>query len=55
MIRYLFGFAASEYAEIKFKPCFKLNFIAYKLMYIGAWQEFKLAKILQIKDRVEKE
>jgi hypothetical protein len=24
-------------------------------MYIGAWQEFKLAKILQIKDRVDKE
>ena len=24
-------------------------------MYIGPWQEFKLAKILQIKDRVEKE
>ena len=24
-------------------------------MYIGPWQEFKLAKILQIKDKVEKE
>ena len=24
-------------------------------MYIGAWQEFKLAKIIQIKDRVDKE
>jgi hypothetical protein len=24
-------------------------------MYIGPWQEFKLAKILQIKDRVDKE
>jgi hypothetical protein len=24
-------------------------------MYIGPWQEFKLAKILQIKDKVDKE
>ena len=24
-------------------------------MYIGPWQEFKLAKILQLKDKVEKE
>ena len=24
-------------------------------MYIGPWQEFKLAKILQIKDKMEKE
>jgi len=24
-------------------------------MYIGPWQEFKLAKILQIKDKIEKE
>jgi hypothetical protein len=24
-------------------------------MYIGPWQEFKLARILQLKDRVEKE
>ena len=24
-------------------------------MYIGAWQEFKLAKILQIKNKVDKE
>jgi hypothetical protein len=24
-------------------------------MYIGPWQEFKLARILQIKDKVDKE
>jgi hypothetical protein len=24
-------------------------------MYIGPWQEFKLAKILQLKDKVDKE
>lgn len=24
-------------------------------MYIGPWQEFKLAKILQLKDKLEKE
>jgi hypothetical protein len=24
-------------------------------MYIGPWQEFKLAKILQIKDKMDKE
>ncbi len=24
-------------------------------MYIGPWQEFKLAKILQIKDKLDKE
>jgi hypothetical protein len=24
-------------------------------MYIGPWQEFKLARILQLKDKVEKE
>lgn len=24
-------------------------------MYIGPWQEFKLAKILQIKDKIEQE
>jgi hypothetical protein len=24
-------------------------------MYIGPWQEFKLAKILQIKDKVDRE
>ena len=24
-------------------------------MYIGPWQEFKLAKILQLKDKIEKE
>ena len=24
-------------------------------MYIGPWQEYKLAKILQLKDKVEKE
>ena len=24
-------------------------------MYIGAWQEFKLAKILQIKEKMDKE
>jgi hypothetical protein len=24
-------------------------------MYIGPWQEFKLAKILQLKDKVERE
>jgi hypothetical protein len=24
-------------------------------MYIGPWQEFKLARILQLKDKLEKE
>ena len=24
-------------------------------MYIGPWQEFKLAKIIQLKDKVDKE
>ena len=24
-------------------------------MYIGPWQEFKLARILQLKDKVERE
>ena len=24
-------------------------------MYIGPWQEFKLAKILQLKDKVDRE
>jgi len=24
-------------------------------MYIGPWQEFKLARILQLKDKVDKE
>lgn len=24
-------------------------------MYIGPWQEFKLAKILQLKDKMDKE
>lgn len=24
-------------------------------MYIGPWQEFKLAKILQLKDKLDKE